>query len=121
MRGSRKDIPVSVDLPEIKLQQVDWDGMTVELGNARKTVDPTPLFKGLPDDRCQCPHWGYVLKGRLRYRYADHEEVYKAGDAYHAPAGHIPVVEAGCEYVEFSPTDPLHKTMEVVEKNMKSA
>lgn len=120
MRGSRKDMPVSVDLPEIKLQQVDWDGMTVELGNARKTVDPTPLFKGLPGDRCQCPHWGYVLKGRLRYRYADHEEVYKAGDAYHAPPGHIPVVEAGSEYVEFSPTGTLHKTMEVVEKNMKA-
>jgi len=30
MRGSRKDMPVSVDLPEITLQQVDWDGMTVE-------------------------------------------------------------------------------------------
>ena len=52
--------------------------------------------------------------------YPDHEEVYKAGDAYHAPPGHIPVVEAGCEYVEFSPTEPLQKTMEVVEKNMKS-
>ena len=38
MRGSRKDIPVSVDLPEIKLQQVDWDDMTVEFGNARKTL-----------------------------------------------------------------------------------
>ena len=37
MRGSRKDMPVSVALPEIKLQQVDWDGMTVELGNARET------------------------------------------------------------------------------------
>lgn len=37
MRGSRKDMPVSVDLPEMRLLQVDWDGMTVESGNARKT------------------------------------------------------------------------------------
>jgi hypothetical protein len=21
-------------------------------------LDTTPLFKGLPDDLCQCPHWG---------------------------------------------------------------
>ncbi len=32
-----------------------------------------PLFQGLPDDRCQCPHWGYVIKGELRYRFASHE------------------------------------------------
>jgi len=48
MRGSRKDIPVSVDLPEIKLRQVDWDGMTVELGNARKTVDPHRFSRVYP-------------------------------------------------------------------------
>ena len=44
-------------------------------------VDATPLLKGLPGDACPCPHWGYVLKGRLTYRFADHEEVFKAGDA----------------------------------------
>ena len=60
------------------------------------------------------------MRGSQNDMYPDHEEVYKAGDAYHAPPGHIPVVEAGCEYVEFSPTEPLQKTMEVVEKNMKS-
>ena len=28
-------------------------------------ADLADLFKGLPDDRCQCPHWGVVLKGKL--------------------------------------------------------
>ena len=31
-------------------------------------MDPAPMFKGLPDDRCQCPHWGYVLKGKITFR-----------------------------------------------------
>ena len=30
-------------------------------------ADLAPLFEGLPDDRCQCPHWGYVLRGKLVY------------------------------------------------------
>ena len=95
--------------------------MTVEAGEVRQTVDVSPFFKGLPDDRCQCPHWGYVLKGRLHYKFADHEEVYGAGDVYYAAPGHTPVLEAGCEYVEFSPADELRRTMDVVERNMLAA
>jgi hypothetical protein len=34
-------------------------------------IDATPFMKGLPDDRCQCPHWGYVFKGKMTARYAD--------------------------------------------------
>ena len=37
----------------------------------REDIDATPLYKGLPDDRCQCPHWGYVLSGAVTFRYAD--------------------------------------------------
>ena len=69
----------------------------------RQDVDGTALLKGLPDDRCQCPHWGYVLKGRLTYRFADHDEVFEAGDAFYLPAGHIPLADAGSEIVQFSP------------------
>jgi hypothetical protein len=114
-----KDLPLALDVPEGKIWQVEWGGNTVEFGQFNQTVDPAPLFKGLPDDRCQCPHWGFVLKGRLRYRFKDHEEIYEAGDAYYAPPGHTPVLEAGVEYVEFSPTKELAKTMEVVERNMQ--
>jgi quercetin dioxygenase-like cupin family protein len=45
------------------------------------------LLKGLPDDRCQCPHWGYVFKGKMTARYADRDEVYEAGDAFYTPVG----------------------------------
>lgn len=119
MRGSMKDLPVSLEIPEGKMWQVEWGGNTVEFGKFKQVVDAAPLFKGLPDDRCQCPHWGYVIKGRLRYRFKDHEEVYEAGDAYYVSPGHTPVLEAGVEYVEFSPSAELAKTMEVVGQNMQ--
>ena len=67
-------------------------------------IDATPLMTGLVDDRCQCPHWGYVFKGRLTFRFADHDLVVEPGDAFYLPPGHIPVVEAGTEYLQFSPS-----------------
>ena len=69
-------------------------GMNVEIGSFCAEADPAPLFAGLPDDRCQCPHWGLVIKGVLRYRYADREEICRAGDVYYAPPG------ATCPYLE---------------------
>jgi hypothetical protein len=80
--------------------------------------DATPLFKGLPDDRCQAAHWGYIFKGKVTFKYADHDEVYEAGDAYYAPPGHIPVVEAGTEGVEFSTAAEFEQTLEVLERNL---
>ncbi len=118
MRGSKADVPVALDVPEGTLHLIEWGGMAIELGSWREEVDASPYFKGLPDDRCQCPHWGYVLQGQLRYKYADHEEVYNAGDAYYAPPGHTPVLGANTEYVEFSPAEPYHQTAEVIERNM---
>ena len=57
----------------------------------------------------------------MTFRYADHDEVYEAGDAYYAPPGHIPVVTAGTEVVEFSPTEEYDRTLEVVARNLAAA
>ena len=86
----------------------------------RQDVDTAPLFRGLPDDRCQSPHWGYVMKGQVTFRFADHVEVYAAGDAYYAPPGHLPLIDAGTDIVEFSPTDAYERTMSVVAKNLEA-
>jgi hypothetical protein len=94
---------------------------TVGFESFREDVDATPLFRGLPDDRCQSPHWGYVERGRVTFRYADRDEVHEAGDAYYAPPGHIPVIEAGTDIVEFSPTDDYERTMAVVAGNLAAA
>ncbi len=40
------------------------DGYTVSFTSLLEDIDATPFMKGLPDDRCQCPHWGYVIKAR---------------------------------------------------------
>jgi len=96
----------------------DVDGYTVNFVSFRQDVDGTPLLKGLPGDRCPCPHWGYVLKGRLTYRFADHDEVFEAGDAFYLPAGHVPLAEAGSELVQFSPSQQLHEVDAVMLKNV---
>jgi len=97
------------------------DGYIVEFTSFREDADATPLFKGLPDDRCQSPHWGYVLKGSLTFAYADREETYAAGDAYYGPPGHIPRVTAGTEVVEFSPAEEYKRTLAVIAENLAGA
>jgi hypothetical protein len=97
------------------------EGYTVGFEAYTADADLTPLFAGLPDDRCQCPHWGYVIRGRLSFKFADHEERYEAGDAYYAPPGHTPVLYAGTEVVEFSPSEELGRTIETVTRNMEAS
>jgi len=94
---------------------------TVNFTSFHEDIDATPLMKGLPDDRCQCPHWGYVVAGKLIFRYADGEEVFEAGDAFYTPPGHVPVQhEPGTEVVFFSPAEELAKTEAVMAKNMQA-
>jgi len=96
-------------------------GYTVGFETYTADADMAELFKGLPDDRCQCEHWGYVIKGKVSFKTADGEETFETGDAYYVPAGHTPVLYAGTEVVEFSPTKELQQTMEVITKNMGAA
>jgi hypothetical protein len=95
-------------------------GWTVAFETYTHDADLTPLFKGLPNDECQCEHMGYVIKGKLTFRSATGEETFEAGDAYYVGPGHTPVLSAGTEVVEFSPTDKLGETFEVIAKNMQN-
>jgi hypothetical protein len=96
-------------------------GYTVGFESYEEDSDPAELFQGLPDDRCQAPHWGYVLSGKVAFRYDEREEVYEAGDAYYAPPGHTPRFYAGTEVVEFSPTEAFEETLAVVTENLRAA
>jgi hypothetical protein len=99
----------------------DLEGYAVNFVEFRQDIDATPLLKGLPDDRCQCPHWGYVIKGKMTMRFANREEVYEAGDAFYAPPGHVPIRhDPGTEIVQFSPAEDLRKTEAVLMRNMKA-
>ena len=62
-----------------------------------------------------------MLTGKVTFKSAVGEETFEAGDAYYVPPGHTPVLYAGTEVVEFSPTEQLEQTMAVVTKNMEAA
>jgi ethanolamine utilization protein EutQ (cupin superfamily) len=120
MRTSRRDLPVTIESDEAVIKEVEWGNIHVGFETYKEDFDVAPLLEGLPDDLCQCPHYGYVLKGRMKVRYADREEVVDAGDAYYMAPGHSPIMEAGTEIVEFSPKDEYRKTMEVAERNFEA-
>lgn len=121
MRGSRKDQPATVEAKEAIVRETDRAGIHFGFETHHEDSDIAPLFEGLPDDdRCQCPHWGYVFEGRMRVRYADGEEVFEAGDAYYVSPGHTPFMEAGTDIPVFSPKDEYRETQEVAEANFEA-
>jgi hypothetical protein len=83
------------------------DDTTVNFVTINEDSDLGPLLVGLPDDRCQCPHWGYLFSGRLIVTYADHVEELNPGDAFYMSPGHSPKALAGTEFVLFSPKEEL--------------
>ena len=99
----------------------DFGDYIVNFVTFHPDMDQTPLMKGLPDNRCQCPHWGYVITGSFTYRCADHDETVQAGEAFYLPPGHVPVANApDSVLVQFSPTDELRKTEKVLFENLKA-
>ena len=116
-KTSRETASHVEDMGVLESRSEQLAGYTVEFTTFREDADGAPMFRGLPDNRCQSPHWGYVLKGRLTFKYADHQETYEAGDAYYGPPGHVPEVTAGTEVVEFSPAEEYRRTREVIARN----
>lgn len=121
MKSSKSQAAESFTAEGYEGHFADLDGYTVGFETYTAESDLAPLFKGLPDDRCQCPHWGIVLKGRVTYRYSDgSEETIGEGECYYAPPGHTPFLYPDTEVVEFSPTADLQKTIEAVTRNIES-
>ena len=105
----------------------DYEGRMADFGAWRVAFESMPAhfppdespFRGLPDDRCQCPHLGVVLKGSFRVTYADGttEEV-REGEAYSLAPGHFVQTLEPVELVEFSPREEHDRTMEAVARNL---
>ena len=116
---TRNDTPVAIegDGVELRMREVGG-GMTAAFVQLPKGTDLAPALKGLPDDLCQCPHWGYVLKGRLKMRTMTGEEVYEAGHAFHWAPGHAPEALEDCEYIDFSPSKELNEVIDHVKSQM---
>ncbi len=124
MRGSKHDLPLAgeFDTPDghVELREVEWGEMNVAIENFPAGTDTRPLFIGLPDDKCQCPHWGYVVKGKFRVNFGDHEETMRTGDTYYLEPGHVHVYDEDTEIVEFSPRGEYQATMEVAAQNIST-
>jgi hypothetical protein len=121
MREARDDLPLTLEAPGVTVRTAQWGGMTASFNTLAKGTDFTPILKGLKDDMCQCPHWGYVLTGALHLRYTDgQEEVAKAGELWYAPAGHTGWVEEDTEIIEFSPQDQMEEVLGHIKKQMGS-
>ncbi len=60
-----------------------------------------------------------MIGGKVGFRSSGNEELFEAGDAYYVGPGHTPILYAGTEVVEVSPSEELGRTMEVVTKNME--
>ena len=102
MRATRDELPILFGDDQAGIHGADWGGMRAMIVSLPAGTDLAPLLQGLPGDLCPCPHWGYMLRGRIRLTYADREEILEAGDLFYLPPGHLPLVEEDTEFVEFS-------------------
>lgn len=111
MRVAKDDVEVRMEIPGAVIRQRTgfgdvrgFDEISGECFTLSAGVDTTPLFEGLEGDLCQCPHWGFVLRGELTTTDAGGEqETVKANDLFYWPAGHNVRVDADAEIVMFSP------------------
>jgi len=119
MHVSRAELPAMV--------LGEYEGRTVDAGEFRIAFESMPAhfppdaspFKGLPDDRCQCDHWGYLFEGSFRVTYGDgEEEVVHAGEAYHLRPGHFVQTLEPVQLIELSPVAEHDRTMAVIARNV---
>lgn len=115
MRAAETEIDIELEVGDIVTRGEEWGGQLVRHLTLPPGADFTPLFVGLPGDRCQCAHWGYVIDGSITVRFADGtEETSEAGDLYYWPGGHTGWTDEGVTFIEFSPADELRPVLEHV-------
>jgi hypothetical protein len=111
MRITKSQVPEVFSVPGAVARQAlgfgdatDYGSMTGEYFSLAAGTDITPLLKGLREDLCQSPHWGYMIQGRLTVTYSDgEEESVRAGDLFYWPPGHTLKVDEDAEIILFSP------------------
>ena len=106
MKINKKDIPIAMEGPGTKMRTLPgFGGMDVNFHELPQGTDFTPLLKGLDNDSCHCPHYGYIFEGKMRVIYDDKtEELLEPGDIFYLPAGHTAIVEENMKMIDFSPS-----------------
>lgn len=96
-----------------------WGGMTVAVNEMPAGSDLGPLLKGLRNNSCQVPHWGYIIMGVLRMKYDDgREEILKAGELFYMPPGHVGMVVEDLKIMDFSPQEGMKEVITHIEKKI---
>jgi len=109
------DFPKGEVLPMID----GWGGMAVDINRAPAGTDFSPLLEGLENDKCQVPHWGYVIEGAVRIIYENGEEdVFSEGEAFFMKPGHTAIVEKDLFLVSFSPEHGMHDLSDHLNKKV---
>jgi hypothetical protein len=111
MHIAKDEVDVKMQIPGAVLRQrMDFGDATgfgrisAEYFCFSAGVDTTELFKGLHGNACQCPHWGFVLKGQITTTDAKGvQECVQANDLFYWPPGHNVRVDADADIVMFSP------------------
>jgi hypothetical protein len=111
MRVAKEEVDVKLAIPGATIRQRkdfgDASGfgkISGEYFSLAEGVDTTPIFEGLEGDQCQCPHWGFVLRGRITTTDAQgQEETVNADDLFYWPPGHNVRVDSDAEIIMFSP------------------
>ena len=119
MHVSKDELQPTI-IGEYQGRQVDAGGIRIAFESMPGQFPPDESpFKGLPHDRCQCDHWGYVFKGSFRVTYLDgDEEIITPGQAYHLRPGHFVQTLEPVELLELSPVEEHDRTMATLAKNM---
>ncbi len=120
MKIRKEDLPVIMQAPNTVMRALpDCGGITLSFHELPKGTDFTPLLKGLDNDSCHCPHWGYVLEGKILLIYDDgKQEEVSAGELYYWPAGHTAIVQEDLKFLEFSPSKEYNEVISHVGKKM---
>ncbi len=120
MHAKKEDIPIVVQDGKSYGRYMEWGDMDVAWESWQAGRDATAVFKGLPGDSCPVPHWGYMIKGRMRIKYGGQEEVVNTGEVFYMQPGHIPITEEDSELVWFSPKGENKKVMTIIRQNREA-
>lgn len=105
---ARDDLPVVIDLPGLEIRAKEVGGMALMFYRFGKNSSALKkLLSGLPNDMCTCPHWAYVIKGRLRIDTLEGAHEVAAGQAFYVQPGHVPEALEDTEMVEVSPVNEI--------------
>jgi hypothetical protein len=120
---AKADLP-TVSMGPYRAQWAEWAGYAMAFEVVPKGFPPggDAAWEGLPEDLCQCPHWGYLLKGKALLRLADGRELtINEGDLYYCPPGHKLYAIEAFENLEFNPAREAEATMNAFTSNIAKA